>query len=130
VKRLAVLALLLVPICAHAASFSLGFLMPRFGNADTSCVTPNLVALENTQLRGHHRWWVAGGDSLGGAIEDSSGVVAPGTLVVTPVYSGISPNAILRARAWATDAFNTKSCDTTITFLPFRVRPWNPHRVP
>jgi hypothetical protein len=56
--------------------------------------------------------------------------VAPGALVVTPVYAGLSPNLLLRARAWSTDSLHTRGCDTTVAFFPFRIRPWSPHRVP
>ena len=109
-----------------AASFELRFLMPTLG--DSTCAGV-LRPLDNTQLKAHWRWWVAGGDSLGGAVEDSTTVVAPGVQITTPRYSGLTPNILLRARAWATDAEQTLGCDTLITFRPFTIRPWRLHKL-
>ena len=111
---------------AITASFDLRFLMPTVG--DSTCAG-TIRPLENAKLKGHWRWWVAGGDSIAGAVEDSTGVVPPGLQITTPRYSGIPSNSLLRARAWASDSLQVMGCDTTITFRPFTIRPWRLHRL-
>lgn len=127
--RRAAIALVLIALAgpAHAASFSLSFLMPTIG--DSLC-NGTLRPLETPQLKGHWRWWVAGGDSLAGAVEDSTGIVGPGVRVDTPRYTGIASTSLLRARAWATYPLESAAfCDTVVTFRPFVIRPWHMHKL-
>ena len=124
--KLAIAAVLLWASPAAAASFDLKFLMPTVG--DSTCAG-TIRPLENVKLKAHWRWWLAGGDSLAGAVEDSTGVVAPGSSIVTPRYTGLPSNSLVRARAWASDSLQVAGCDTTITFRPFLIRPWRLHRL-
>lgn len=112
-----------------AAQFQASALMPTKDNADTTCTVPQLSNMgTNPALKWHWRWWVAGGDSTSPAVIQDSLAVTPGLSYSTPVYAGLPAGTLLRMRSWCTDA-GGKSCDTLITFVPFKVRPWGPHKL-
>ena len=122
-RSLLLLALSFTPL--EAATLRIRFTLPTDDNSG-SCVSPALIPMgTNPALKGHWRYWVAGGDSLGGAVEDSlSGL--PGAVVLRdyPVANGL-----YRVRAWATDAGGV-GCDTLLTKSPFKSPPWKPLWLP
>ena len=121
-KYIGAALLLLASSPLQAATLRIKFSLPINDNADSSCTAPVLLPMgANTDLKGHWRWWPAGGDSLGGAVEDSL-AGAPGAQVLRDYTV---PSVIYSIRAWATD-LGGKGCDTLVTALPFKYRPWKP----
>jgi hypothetical protein len=119
---LVALVMVMWSIPCQSATLRVRFTLPNQDNSGT-CTAPVLLAMgANPNLKGHWRWWVAGGDSITAAVEDSL-AGAPGAVVVTDYQVA---QTLYRVRAWATDAGGV-SCDTTVAIVPFKNRPWKPH---
>lgn len=119
------LVLLLLASPVSAATLPVRFTLPDQDNWG-SCTAPALIPMgTNGALKGHWRWWVAGGDSVSGATEDS--LAAPPASPISKDYA--VPAGLYRVRAWATDLGGV-GCDTTVTKSSFKYPPWKPRWSP